>query len=304
VPSLSVVVPATDQPPTLGQCIRAIEGAVRSPEEVIVVETPPHVGPAAARNSGARQAIGEILVFIDSDVEVHLDVFDRIRAAFDADSTLTALFGSYDTDPERHGLVSDFRNLLHHYIHQSGAGPATTFWAGLGAIRRSDFDSIGGFDEARFPTSSVEDIELGMRLAAQGSRIVLDPLVQGKHLKRWSLVGMIKTDLFRRGIPWTRLVLETDSGHASLNLSWRNRAGAATSAALVVAFATRRPRLAAGSLAALVLLNADFYSLLLRKRGPAQAVAGIPLHVLHHIVSVVSVPLAAVKHIATSRTRD
>jgi hypothetical protein len=302
MPSLAVVVPATDTPATLDECVRAIERATHPPEELIVVETPPGAGPAAARNSGARRAKSEVVVFIDSDVVVHADAFDRIRSAFATDTRLSAVFGSYDADPRRHGLVSDFRNLLHHHVHQSGAGPATTFWAGLGAVRRKDFDSIGGFDESRFAEASVEDIELGMRLSANGRRIVLDPLLQGKHLKRWSLDGMIRTDLLRRGVPWMRLLLETGSS-AALNLSWRNRASAAASTTLVLGLIARRPQLAAAALVLLLSLNADFYGLLLRQRGLRQAAAGVPLHVLHHNVSVVAVPLALLTHLSAGRQR-
>jgi hypothetical protein len=233
---------------------------------------------------------------------VHADAFDRVRAAFDEDNTLSAVFGSYDADPRHHGLVSDFRNLLHHHVHQSGAGPATTFWAGLGAVRRTDFDSIGGFDESRFAQASVEDIELGMRLSANGRRIVLDPLLQGKHLKRWSLDGMIRTDLLRRGVPWMQLLLETGSS-AALNLSWRNRASAAASATLVLGLIARRPQLAAAALVVVLSLNADFYGLLLRQRGFRQAAAGVPLHVLHHNVSALAVPLAVLAQLSRSQRR-
>jgi hypothetical protein len=34
-------------------------------------------------------------------------------------------------------------------VHVSSPGPAATFWAGLGAIRRDAFDAVGGFDEWR-----------------------------------------------------------------------------------------------------------------------------------------------------------
>ena len=301
MPSLSVVVPATDNPQTLDECLRAIEQASHPPEEVIVVETPVGAGPASARNSGARRANGDVLVFVDSDVQVHPDAFDRIRLAFTADGRLTAVFGSYDGDPRRHGLVSDFRNLLHHHVHQVGAGPATTFWAGLGAVRRAEFESIGGFDEERFPDSSVEDIELGMRLAEKGKRMVLDPSIQGKHLKRWSLDGMIRTDLFRRGVPWAQLLLERDLSSAALNLGWRHRTSAVASTVIVGGLVARRPRLAAGALVVLLGLNANFYVLLLRRRGLRQAAAGVPLHVLHHGVSAVAVPVAIAKHLLARR---
>ena len=163
VTTLSVVIPATDRPATLNVVIAAVERAA-SAEELIVVDSPEHLGPAAARNLGAQRAQGDVIVFVDADVEVHEDAFGRIRSAFDRDQTLAASFGSYDDAPGADGIVSDFRNLLHHHVHHQGAGVATTFWAGLGAIRREVFLAIGGFDEARFPRASIEDVELGMRL--------------------------------------------------------------------------------------------------------------------------------------------
>jgi hypothetical protein len=208
-----------------------------------------------------------------------------------------ALFGSYDDDPERHGLVSDFRNLLHHHVHQSGAGPASTFWAGLGAIRRGDFLALEGFDEERFPHASIEDIELGMRLAGDGKRIVLDPSVLGKHLKRWTLASMIQTDFGRRGVPWVRLLLDKGAPSDALNLGLRHRVSAATSVALVVGLTARRPRVAVAAGLVLVALNESFYTLLLRKRGLRQAAAGVPLHVLHHLTGVAAVPIGLSQHL-------
>ncbi len=57
------------------------------------------------------------------------------------DPALTALFGSYDDAPAAPGLVSQYRNLLHHFVHQQGVfrdeiRPAHTFWTGCGMIRR------------------------------------------------------------------------------------------------------------------------------------------------------------------------
>src|SRR5438128_3058306 len=155
--TLSVVIPATDGRPTLDRVVDAVRNAVHAPEEVIVVDRPRLLGPAAARNLGARKATGDVLVFLDADVEVHQDAFERIRSVFDSDGDLAAVFGSYDDDPAAGGVGSDFRNLLHNHVHHEGAGVAATFWAGLGAIRRDVFLQLGGFDEQRFPCSSIED---------------------------------------------------------------------------------------------------------------------------------------------------
>ena len=238
--TLSVVVPATDQPATLGRCRAAILAADDPPEELIVIEEPARAGPAAARNAGAERATGSVLVFIDSDVIVRRDVFSRIRAAFEADPELMALFGSYDDSPSSHGVVSTFRNLLHHYMHQRYDGLASTFWAGLGAVRRDAFMAVGGFDAERFPVPSVEDIELGLRLHASGSRIELDPNIQGAHLKKWLLPPMVVTDFLQRGVPWIGLLLEHGPGAARLNASRRHRLSAACCACALGAAAARR----------------------------------------------------------------
>jgi glycosyltransferase involved in cell wall biosynthesis len=297
VESLSAVVPATDAPATLSECVDAIRGAVVTPEELIVVDAPAGVGPATARNIGARRATGDVIVFVDSDVVVHADVFERIRATFGADPALTAVFGSYDDDPRAPGLVSEFRNLLHHHVHQSAPGPATTFWAGIGAVRRDAFLAIGGFDERSFPRPSIEDVELGMRLVDSGARIVLDPLLQGKHLKRWTFEGMIRTDFAARGAPWVELLLSRGSGSSALNLGWRHRISAAASLALLVTSSRRRVPPSMALLALILILNHSFYRMLLRRRGPVFAAAALPLHVVHHLVGLAAVPEGLRRHL-------
>jgi glycosyltransferase involved in cell wall biosynthesis len=296
VVSLTAIVPATNDPPTLAVCTRAIQRAEAGPEQLLVVRDADRPGPAAARNEGARAASGEVLVFVDADIEIHPDAFLRIRRAFAADPELGAVFGSYDDRPHSKGLVSVFRNLLHHHVHQSSAGPATTFWGGIGAIRRDAFELVGGFDQERFARPSVEDIELGMRLTAVGTQIVLDPTIQGTHLKRWTLAQMVRTDLFQRGIPWVELLVESRNGSSALNLGWRHRL---STLAVLVGFAglaARRPFVATGSLGTLVLLNRSFYALLARQRGRREAVVGVGLHSLHHLIAAVSVPAGLLRH--------
>lgn len=300
---LSAIVPATNDPPTLGACLRAIEDSTRRPDETVVVRESELAGPAAARNAGAEAATGDVLVFVDADVAVHPDAFDRVEQAFVATPDLAALFGSYDDDPRGGTLVSDFRNLLHHHVHQTSAGEASTFWAGLGAIRRDVFAAVGGFDTARFQVPSVEDIELGMRVTDAGGRIVLDPTVQGRHLKVWTLPQMVHTDVVKRGIPWTLLLLARRGSTSALNLGWRHRLGALASLAGAAALVLRRPLLAAGSLAALLALHRPFYALLRRRLGARGVVAGVGLHAIHHLSGVVSVPAAIVRHLRERRPR-
>jgi GT2 family glycosyltransferase len=282
---LTAIVPATNDPPTLDRCLEALRAGTRPPDELIVVTEPAGAGPAAARNSGAGRAGGEVLVFVDADVVVAPDALERFAAAFEADSALTAAFGSYDDSPEAPGAVSGFRNLLHHHVHQASPGEVPTFWAGLGAIRREEFLATGGFDADRYPAPSIEDIELGARLAARGRRIRLDPAIQGTHLKRWTLASSVRTDFASRGVPWVELVARTGAPAGILNLGWRHRASAALSILATLAALRRRPFAAFAALAGILALNRDLYALLLARRGPGTAAAGVGLHALHHLVS-------------------
>jgi glycosyl transferase family 2 len=293
-PTLGVVIPATDSPQTLQRCLAALEAGTRKPDSLAVLAEPAGIGPAAARNLGAAECEADVLVFVDSDVEVHPEALALIERRFAAEPDLAALFGAYDDDPADPALTSRYRNLLHHHVHAEGAGEAETFWAGLGAVRRARFEAVGGFDAELFPQPSVEDIELGMRLRRLGARIVLDPQIRGRHLKGWTPVSMVRTDFGRRGVPWARLLLRQGGDSTALNLGQRRRASAAVSVALLGALLAHRPRLAAAALAANLILDRDLYALLARRGGARLLAAGVGLHQLHQLAAAAAVPAAVV----------
>jgi hypothetical protein len=273
--------------------VEAIEPQLGHGDELIVVSEPPRSGPSAARNRGAGQAKTDVLVFVDSDVVVHADALERVRSAFAEDPSLTAMFGSYDDGPRSRGLVSEFRNLLHHHVHHQHPGSADTFWAGLGAVRRAEFLLLEGFDTTRFTRPSVEDIDLGMRLRDLGGRIELRPSVQGTHLKRWTLKSMVVTDFHRRGVPWTLMCLERQSWPGTLNLSWHERTSAVAMLAGLSGIALRRRGCARASAAAIVALNSGFYKLLIQRMGLLRGTLAIGLHALHRLIGAAALPSGA-----------
>jgi GT2 family glycosyltransferase len=239
-----------------------------------------------------------VIVFVDADVLVHIGAFNRIRDAFEHDEGLTALFGSYDDGNGSTGHVATFRNLLHHHVHHSSPGQAGTFWSGLGAVRRNEFLACGGFDEDRFSAASVEDIDLGVRLRARGARIVLNPKVQGTHLKNWGLWEMVRTDFLLRGVPWVEILLRNRGApFGTLNLSWKHRLSAVMSLIGLLGLAARRPGVAVAALMSFLTLNTRFYVLLARRHGMRTSAAGIGLHLLHHLVSIAAVPAGVAAHL-------
>ena len=187
-----------------------------------VIRLPKNRGPAAARNVGARTARGDILYFIDADVSVAFDSLQRVVDHFDQDPELDALIGSYDDEPEHPDFLSQYKNLFHHYVHQTGQPKATTFWSGCGAIRRDVFLEYSGFSE-NYRRPAVEDIELGYRLHAGGRKIVLDQQLKVKHLKAWTFWRLMKSDILCRGIPWTELILRDARMPDDLNLQFSQR---------------------------------------------------------------------------------
>jgi len=295
---LAVIVPATNRPPHLSACIAAIEAADEGPEELIVVREPAGAGPARARNDGASRASAPVIVFVDADVLVHADVFVRIRSWFAENPGLTAVFGAYDDEPSAAGVVSQFRNLLHHHVHEQGRGRAATFWTGLGAIRRDAFARSGGFDAARFSAPSIEDVELGARLHAGGAWIELDPSIRATHLKAWTMTDMVRTDFLHRGLPWSRLLLSGETRPHGLNLGTRHRLTALAAATLVGGALARRRDTAARASLAILALNWRFYRLVARRAGARAGVTAPALHVVHHLVGLGAFLTAAAERLS------
>jgi glycosyltransferase involved in cell wall biosynthesis len=190
-----------------------------------VLTTPTNGGPGAARNLAAEQAVGDILWFVDSDVIAWPDGAAKVRAAM-AEKGVSAVFGSYDASPAGTPWFSRYKNLMHRFYHQKAEREAATFWAGCGAVRADIFRQIGGFDIETYRVPSIEDIELGYRIRSAGGRIVVDPTLLGKHLKVWTPKNAIFTDIFRRALPWSRLMISREGVANDLNTSRAERAKA------------------------------------------------------------------------------
>jgi GT2 family glycosyltransferase len=324
-PFFSVIVPVLDGGEVFSRCLEALYTSEFDSFEVLVVDdgstdgsgdvaralgaqvlrTEGRVGPAAARNLAATVARGDYLLFIDADCEVTPRTLAAMAAVFTEDPDLAAAFGSYDDSPAAASLVSQYKNLQHHWVHQNGSEEASTFWSGCGAVRRRVFEELGGFDAALFSRPSIEDIELGWRLREAGYRIRLQKDVTVKHHKRWRLWSLIRTDLFDRGVPWTRLMLRNGSLASELNLGIEGRASGAI-AGLLAASLMGAVLLWSGLIwvsavlaLSLLALNRGFYNFLLRRRGLGFLLAALPLHWLYYLYSDLAFVLGYGAHVAT-----
>lgn len=254
---------------------------------VRVIHQPKRQGPTAARNAGARMAKGKMLLFLDADVMVPSDLMERLCAEFQDHPAIDAIIGSYDNAPSEPGFCSQYRNLFHHYVHQLGQEDASTFWGACGAIDRSVFLEVGGFDED-YGKPAVEDIELGYRLKQRGYRIRLCKDLQVKHGKRWSLWSILKTDFRDRALPWTQLLLRHGQFSSDLNLRYESRLSVLVVALLCLASGLslfRKDFLIPLPFLGLVLLatNWRLYAFFARLRGLAFAARAVPMHWLYYL---------------------
>ncbi len=300
-PAVSVIIPAYNAGHTLARTLPVLGRPGRRDFELIVVDDAStdrtsalaekfadrvirlnlRRGPAEARNAGARASRGDLLFFIDADVRVTPQAAALVVRVFRRNPRWDAIFGSSDDRPAETNFLSQFKNLFHHYVHQNGEENASTFWAGCGAVRKKAFAEVGGFS-GTYAAPSIEDVELGYRLREKGKTIRLLKELQATHLKRWTFCRLVRSDIFGRAIPWTKLAwtrgLPRDLNFRPVDrlsgiLVWLLPVGLAA-AALRLAWAG----LAAGAAIFLVIINRPLYRFFLKKRGWRFAAGAVLWH--------------------------
>ncbi len=213
---LSVVIPTFDRRERLERTLDALEAQRREVEggvEIVVVDdgstdgtgerlaahekegrlralSPGRGGPARARNAGAREAVGEILVFLGDDIVPE----PRFLAAHEAahrgkPGQPRAVLGRTEWDPSRIRVTPMLRHLEekglqfgYGLIHDPENVPPWFFYASNVSLPRDAFLRLGGFDET-FGGAAWEDVEFALRAAAKQPplRLVYRPEARALH---------------------------------------------------------------------------------------------------------------------------
>lgn len=153
------------------------------------------LGAAAARNRGAREASGEILIFLDDDMLVEPDHVRQHVATLERFGDCL-VNGHWEFSPEALGNMAgtpfgDFRLWVEDWV-KSGipktplegdcSTPSDVTAANLG-IRKETFWRLGGFDES-FPTAGCEDQDLSYRAEQAGLPFVYNRAIRLLHNDR------------------------------------------------------------------------------------------------------------------------
>ncbi len=219
MPEISVVVPVFNSENTLRRCLDALfnQSVPKERYEVIVIDDgstdstamaaksfhvryffQKNAGPASARNLGARESKGAIILFTDADCVAGRDWIKEMTAPFRADTAVTAVKGAYRT--EQKSIVARFAQLeFEERFELLKKAPSIdmvdTYSA---AYRKEVFLGSGGFD-TDFPVANNEDTELSYRLSKKGHKMVFNPRAVVCHLNHPDSLRKYATLKFWRG---------------------------------------------------------------------------------------------------------
>jgi GT2 family glycosyltransferase len=132
-----------------------------------------NAGPAAARNRGAREAGGSIILFTDDDCVPTAGWLDAMLAPFQ-DPAVVASKGVYRT--RQTALMARFVQIEYEdrYLMMAKLPDIDFIDTYSAAYRRSHFLEMGGYDTS-FPVACAEDAELSYRMSARGWKMKFAP---------------------------------------------------------------------------------------------------------------------------------
>jgi GT2 family glycosyltransferase len=197
---ISIIIPTFNGAFRIGNCLDALlkqtagrdakilvvnDGSTDDTAEVagryvgVRVITQANAGPAAARNRGALEAKGTIILFTDDDCVPMGDWLDAMLAPFD-DPEVVGVKGVYRTHQKRltaRFVQIEYEDRYRMMARQLSIDFIDTYSA---AFRRDRFLEMGGYDTS-FPVACAEDIELSYRMSARGWKMIFAPAAVVYH---------------------------------------------------------------------------------------------------------------------------
>lgn len=157
-----------------------------------LVNLPRRRGPSFARNSGAKMANFEYLAFLDSDVEVPNDCFEKINEFLRNNHSISVANCLFSSFCPYNGFFSQYTNMVFRYaIIKNGSNTAYTHFC---IVKKKSFWEVGGFDES-VPLQYSDDLVLGWRFSEKDYKMKLVEGMEVIHHKRMTLLKFISWNL-------------------------------------------------------------------------------------------------------------
>jgi glycosyltransferase involved in cell wall biosynthesis len=213
---VSVIIPVYNRDELLTICLESIKQSNYSNYEVIVVDdgsqTPfskciqnsnfiylrheKNKGAGAARNTGAAKAVGEILLFIDSDIEIYPNTISNIANEFKLDKRISALTAMIAKENRFKNFFSLYKTAFFRWSVSNMGSEVAYICTSCAAIRKSMFQQIGGFSE-KYKGASWEDVEIGLEIIKNQGVIRFTNKIEVIHNKKLNIKTIIKSDYSR-----------------------------------------------------------------------------------------------------------
>ncbi|GAB4541942.1 MAG: hypothetical protein Fur0020_11400 [Thermodesulfovibrionia bacterium] len=179
---------------------RTVEIAERYPVRVIQLDR--NSGPARARNIGVREAKGDIIFFLDSDVIVMDGTIKEVKEYLEKNPSINCVIGVCETEPLNRGFVPKYMAMF-EYIHLIGreGNRVSVFAPRCGAIRKGLFERVGGYNES-YKGADVEDFELARRIN-KIDHIILNERIRVRH--QFANFRQAVRNYFKRAVMWVHL---------------------------------------------------------------------------------------------------
>lgn len=166
---------------------RTREIARKFPKVRVVVEK--RRGISINRNTGARAAKGELLVFLDADTKPSERLLEAYYGAFKDKRTVAATGPIFPLERTNRRTRFGYRLVSEFFVKSSiMAGRPSVIGLNF-AVRKKVFQKIGGFNE-KFVT--YEDWDLSLRLRKEGRIGYVDGAVvytSARRIKAWGISG-------------------------------------------------------------------------------------------------------------------
>lgn len=198
------------------------------------------LSPASARNQGAREAQGDILIFLDADCIPSSDWLKKIIFQF-KDSNVHILGGGVQFTHENYWTLSDNISMFYEYLSVAPPGSRKQLPSLNLAMRKSVFDTVGGFDE-RYPKPSGEDADLTIRIKELGHTLWFFPGLSVTHAPPRNNLKSLLRHGFYQGMYSTKVDPRYNKPEGIARILW-SRAGLIIFSPIIAAATTVRIQL-------------------------------------------------------------